>query len=762
MSKASDLPVGPAPQAVSLPHFPDRLHAYVWRNWSLVPIDRMAGTIGATPDDILTIGRSMGLSDPPVVPEDQQRRSYITILRRNWHLLPYEQLLELVNWSADKIAYVLREGDGLFWWFGGHKPKVGPLRYAPPGEEARKRAAEIAAVVRSVFPHGLGRQEDPLFGFVRRLSQQQTGARSGSQTAPPGSLFSPRFCFSYFGVFREPLLSEFDPHPEGLLALLADAGVDGIWMHEPLYALTPFPWDPTVSERYPERLERLAALVARAGKHGIRIYLYLNEPRPMPVKFFERHPELRGVTDRGVLPGQVATLCTSVPAVQDYLRDGVASLCRMVPDLGGLFTITASESYTNCWSHHSAKECPRCSQRTPEEVIAEVNTLLGEGITRASSRCRLIVWDWGWKDEWAEGIIRRLPPTAWFMSVSEWSIPIRRGGVINTTGEYSLSVLGPGPRATRHWEIARRCGLKTVAKVQASTTWELGSVPYVPVVETAAKHAANLRAADVQGLMLSWTLGGYPSPNFEAIIEVGRSRKVGVDEAMTAVATRRFGAAAAPAVVDAWRAFSTAFTEYPFCGAVLYNGPQHLGPANPLWPEPIGGYKGLTMGFAHPFDDIDRWRGNYPPEVFADQFAKVADGFDRAIAKLKTAIRGTPMDESGALALAGEIDVATACAIHFRSSANQVRFVLARDRLAAAKTAEEARSQWKVLETILKDELDLAVRLHAIQSRDSRIGFEAACQYFYVPMDLAEKVVNCRYLLDHWLPVRKPYVGKDG
>jgi hypothetical protein len=47
---------------------------------------------------------------------------------------------------------------------------------------------------------------------------------------------------------------------------------------------------------------------------------------------------------------------------------------------------------------------------------------------------------------------------------------------------------------------------------------------------------------------------------------------------------------------------------------------------------------------------------------------------------------------------------------------------------------------------VLADEIKLARRLYAIQSRDSRIGFEASNHYFYVPLDLVEKVMNC-----HWL-----------
>jgi len=56
------------------------------------------------------------------------------------------------------------------------------------------------------------------------------------------------------------------------------------------------------------------------------------------------------------------------------------------------------------------------------------------------------------------------------------------------------------------------------------------------------------------------------------------------------------------------------------------------------------------------------------------------------------------------------------------------------------------------LDAILRDELALAVRLRALQARDSRIGFEAACQYFYVSADLGEKILNCQDLLSRWLP----------
>jgi hypothetical protein len=36
-----------------------------------------------------------------------------------------------------------------------------------------------------------------------------------------------------------------------------------------------------------------------------------------------------------------------------------------------------------------------------------------------------------------------------------------------------------------------------------------------------------------------------------------------------------------------------------------------------------------------------------------------------------------------------------------------------------------------------------------LSSTDSRLGFEASNHYFYVPLDLVEKVINCNYLKTH-------------
>ncbi len=744
----SDLPMGSAPKPVSLPHFPSRLHAFVWRNWPLVTPERMAQVVGAKPADIKRLGRAMGLGDPPHITRDQQARSYLTVIKRNWHLLPYEQLLQLLGWTPEQMAFTLREDDFLWVKLGNLKPQCEPLFYQPPDEKALRREQEIAQIVREEFSADASRAEEPLFSFVTELSRRPHQL----STLNPQPAANLRFCYSYFALYGDPLLEKHaDPYPDGLLARLAQAGVNGVWLQAVLHKLAPFPWEPERSERHQERLKNLRALVARARKHGIKILLYLNEPRALPLRFFESRPGLKGVVE-----GDHAALCTSVPEVQDYIVKSITTICRAVPDLGGFFSISGSENLTNCWSHGGGAKCPRCGKRPAADVVAEVNRLFVDGIKQAGTKAQFIAWDWGWNDAWAGDVIRQLPAEAALQSVSEWSLPIERGGVKSEVGEYSISSIGPGPRAQRHWKIARERGLKTIAKIQAGCTWELSAVPYIPAVENVARHAENLRRANVDGLMLGWTLGGYPSPNLEVVSEVLAGAPT--DEAMQRVAERRFGRELAPAAVKAWRGFSAAFSEFPYHGGLVYNAPQQVGPANLLWAGPTG-YAATMVGF--PYDDLNGWRAIYPPEIFVQQFEKVADGFDRALTELRATLspslpRPTGEGESSSAtgvtsaqrrALAEECGVAEAAAIHFRTCANQARFVMARQALAAASNEEAAAPPRAAMDEMLRAEITLARRLHAIQSRDSRIGFEASNQYYYVPVDLMEKVVNCHYLL---------------
>ena len=538
----------PAAPPVAVEHFPDRMHALIWRNWPVVEAKKLADVLGTTAENVQAVALSMGLPPQgPIMPE-WKTRGYITVLRRNWHLVPIEQLRALLDMSAEDLAYSLREDDFLGIKLGP-KPGCPPLRWSPPDEAARRRATEIKRLVEETFGAELRQPEEPRFAFVARLSRTSGSGLDALRSARPATVGHaavsdhPRYIYSYFAMYGDPLLHpELDPYPDGLLERLSAAGVNGIWLHAVLRTLAPSATFPEFGAGHERRLESLKELVGRARRQGIDVYLYMNEPRAMPEEFFRRRSDLKGVRE-----GDHAALCSSRPEVRRWLTESLEYVFQRVPDLGGVFTITASENLTNCASHGGQRQCPRCKGRSAAEIIAEVNAAIEAGVHRGNPRAKVIVWDWGWPDAAAPGIIARLPKQVWLQSVSEWSLPIVRGGLATSVGEYSLSAVGPGPRATQHWELARKSGLKTVAKVQLNNSWELSTVPYLPVLDLVAEHVCNLARSRVDGLMLSWSLGGYPSPNLEVaqefadheymVSEPGAEREAVLDR----VAQRRFG-----------------------------------------------------------------------------------------------------------------------------------------------------------------------------------------------------------------------------
>lgn len=712
-ARAADLPEGSAPAPVAFDHFPSRLHAVVWRNWQLVTPATLARVLGATEAQLADLAASMGLPPAGEVPPGLARRAYITVVRRNWHLLPYEQILPLIGMTADELAFALREDDFLFIKLGSLKPKCEPVKYIEPDAAARARAAEIRALVEARFGEAIGRRGEPRFGFVDRLGQVPEGYTPPERRPDEG----PRYLYSYFGSFGDPLADGApDSYPEGLLARLSQVGANGVWLHVVLRQLAPGGASfPEFGEGWQRRLANLRALVERARRFGLDVYLYMNEPRAMPVDFFKTRPEMAGTRE-----GDHTALCTSNPKVRAWMADALAHVFREVPGLGGVFTISASENFTSCASHGRKDDCPRCKDRTAAAVIAEVNTTIADGVHRASPRAKVLVWDWGWQGPEA---IAGLPKDVWLMSVSEWSLPIERGGVKNHVGEYSLSAVGPGPRARGQWAEARRHGLKTAAKLQLSNTWELAAVPWLPVLDLVAEHCAGLAREHVDGAMLSWSLGCFPSPNLEIAARFARDPKVTPDAVLDAVAAGRYGQSQVSDARAAWSAFSRAFREYPYDGAVLYNGPQQFGPSNLLYARPTG-YRSTMIGF--PYDDLNGWRGPYPPEVLAGQFEKVAKGWDEGLAALARV--------TGATA-AADLRLARAAGLHLASSAAQARFVLARD----AGRRDECRA-------IADDEARRARALFDLSLDDARIGFESSNHYFYMPLDLVEKVVNCDWV----------------
>lgn len=716
------LPLGPTKSALAFAHFPTRYQAFIWRNWGLLSSERLGRVLSCDAAAVEAAAGAMGLCGGADADREALwlQRGYLTLIRQNWHLLPYSQLLDLLGWPAEQLAYVLKEDDFLWNKMGNLKPGVETVFFHPLSAEQERQTAWIRETMQRLAPQMDGDQQAP-FAFLEYRERNSTVA-CGGERIPDGGL---RMVYSYSAVYGDPLLDpELDPYPDGLLAGLSARGVNAVWLQGVLYTLTASFGETPYARDRGVRLHNLAALVAKAARHGIKVYLYINEPRGMPVEFFKDHPEWRGGlhSTKGLY-----AMCTSNPEVLERLRDGVAEVVRAVPDLGGVFTISMSENLTHCRSKYAAVDpCPRCDQRNCGHIVADVNNAIADGVYAANPQADVIVWDWSWgEDDWAKEAIDRLRPQVKLMCTSEAYLPTDAQDVSGYVCDYSMSKVGPGPFARELWQHARARGLEVLAKVQINNTWECSAVPYLPVPYLVKEHLNNLRKEGVSGFMAAWTLGGYPGGNLELF-----------DREPEELARRWFGEAAVEAITKAWHTFGEAFREFPLHGArCLYRGPQNYGPTNLLFAEPTG-YEPTMVGF--PYDDVDCWRGNhYPADVFEDQFRKLSDGWNDGLEFLNSAAGQVPPE------LRANFEdlqfVAEAAYCHFRSAYLQIRFNRLRDAADGAASRE-------LIDAVLDEEIAVARRLITVAARDSRIGFEASNHYYYTAQSLLEKMLNCEYL----------------
>ena len=721
-----------AKAAVTCAPFPDALSAFVWRNWPVVSVERMAKAIGADKSDLEDIAREMSLPVPqPTVSPCWRRRGYITVVKRNWHLLPYDQLLTMLDMTRAELAYSLTEDDFLFVKLGNTKPFCAPVVCnAETAAKGRARRQEIAKTLKEegIVPMA---PEDPRFSFVEELSKVPSdlgGTRFIPSDAPT---FDLRLIFSYFADYGDPLWNnEIGSYPDGLLFRLAENGVNAVWLHTVLSTLAKDPLYPEFGEGSERRIANLRKLVARAAKYGIKVYLYMNEPRAQDDGFFEKpgRMEMRGA--KRTADGLGYARCTSHPETRRWIRESLRQVFSQVPGLGGVFTITMSENLTNCASRWGKKTCPRCKDREVGDIVAEVNRTIWEGVKAGDPNAEVIAWDWGWPKDEREYIVSQLPKKSCrIMSVSEIGVPFERGGFKGEINEYSLSAPGPSERATAIWSAARACDMKTAAKVQAALTWEMSAVQYVPVMDIVAEHACNLAECGVDGVMLSWSLGSAPTPNLSLYADCRRGEKP--ESLLNRLAERLYGRDGVARARTAWKAYSAGFREYPFNISSVYKGNHTLGPANPLYLEPSG-WNATMVGY--PYDDLKKWHSVFPEDVWLGQMKKVRDGFVNGNAEF-AALVASLSGERQAVARR-ELGLFRAIENHFRSVVDQGMFVMARNRNDSAEMAACARRERETA----RRHLDLV-------RSDSRIGYECSNHYFYLPHDIVEKILNCRDIL---------------
>ncbi len=94
-----------------------------------------------------------------------------------------------------------------------------------------------------------------------------------------------------------------------------------------------------------------------------------------------------------------------------------------------------------------------------------------------------------------------------------------------------------------------------------------------------------------------------------------------------------------------------------------------------------------------------------------------------------------------------DLGIAETCYLHFKSTANQIRFCRLREELQSSEPTRRPVIT-ALMAKIAEEEIEVAKRQYVISRLDSTIGYEASNHYYYRPLDLAEKVLNCRQIVE--------------
>ena len=127
------------PIRVDLDYFPSRLHAFVFRNWDIVPVERIGKVLGIDARTVGKVAKAMGLQSPERITAEMQRRNVEIVIRRNWPLAPRGQIEQLLGWSATELNEFLGKEIFLRALLSAPPPGLTPLKYEEPTTEISER-----------------------------------------------------------------------------------------------------------------------------------------------------------------------------------------------------------------------------------------------------------------------------------------------------------------------------------------------------------------------------------------------------------------------------------------------------------------------------------------------------------------------------------------------------------------------------------------------------------------------------------------------
>ena len=690
--------------------FPKLWQAVIYRNYGKIPTVRIAEVLQMESGEVEKHARLLGLGKV-AFSNVWLEKGYLQIIRDNWKILSYNQLLRLLDMDEKRLEQIYKDEDFFYAKLGIAKPQFEDTVYEDLDENEYARTIRLGLEIANL---GLEKHKAFDFGYaapVKEFSEGETAVEN-------------RFIYGYETSCGYDFWEGSDGVSDELLAALSQRGINGLWIHAIFHQLVGYPFEAAYGKDCEKRISRLNELIERARAYGIKIYLYVNEPRCMPKTFFEKHGKLLGF-----YRGNTGSLCTSLQEVKDYVVYAAKTICEKVPEIGGFISITMSENLTHCRSKGGC-QCDRCKNRSLAEMVAEINNLIYKGIRLANGKAELIAWTWAWAAELGfdkNEFYRAVELTDTGISVMSTS----EDGLLvdgRALGDYSIAHVGPSEKTKNILRYAKDKGHKTVLKMQLSNSWECPVVPYLPVFPLQYEHMKRILPLQPNGLMLSWTMGAYPSPVLDLTSRFFNGNVPSLQEWYD-----DYYGEYGEEMSQICATFAKAFENNPCNTMFMYIGPVSRGLAEPLYIKP---QKENSTMIGYLYDDWRRWISDYPQDKLERDLKKMIAEWQQGVVKLEDLVATAKQSERYA-ALAETLDMAKAALCAYQSEYHHLLFSVKKETGQIDK--EIMRKEAGAVRTFLE-----------IALRDGRLGFEAANHYLFCPRNLGEK----------WLTLQE-YIRKE-
>ncbi len=594
-----------------------------------------------------------------------------------------------------------------------------------------------------------------------RLRRGPFLARGEESHAPR---YSPRITTAPF-YSRAELDVPAGPYTDGLLGRISRAGFNAIWVWCDLDSIARSDVFAELDRSVPAHQAKLNALVERASRYGVDVYVYLAN-RALPEEFFRDHPGVRGSAIAAY--GGVNVLCSSHPRVLDYFRSAAHNLSTSVPGIKGVVLLVGGEGFLHCYSRRLS--CSRCARRRPEDVVAGLSTAVMDGLRPGNPGAAIAIWpynaDWSKEDTAQSRMIEAMPQGMTLLTEFAKGSPVTFGGISIPAYDYPISIVGPSGRFAAQSESARKTGHTLWVKTEHAIAVEFIATPYIPVFFQWAERFRRIRdAGEVSGIFANWMHYGFTDSRASDLFYWNIWEQAqNPDRLLTAIAARDFGDEAAEPAVRAWRLFSQAIQQYPFCWGVGM-GPIQSGPAHPLFFD--AGYAPVHNA-GRQFRNTLEWTEAWGPELTIEQLRKMEKLWAAGVAEMERAVS---LSDAGLRPeTRRELGVSRALLASVRSAIHVARFYVLREELRHAPGKARARALLSSMADVAVEELRNAREVLPFVREDSRLGYANSAGSeqigvvrggIYSPRAIEKKIAQVERMLREEIPAYRRAHGLE-